>query len=189
MGGEAYTAAKRAVTKLTKRQRLAGGEDGPPILGQPLLDALRLKHLPGWEGPTAVAERRNYLSEEARRVRAELRGRGADVVTEARAVECQKEYDTFMEGHTQLLRELFGNPFRPVALDLTWRSPATLHLAQAAYDERDLPSGSLDPARLAVLADALESAGCDSAETLDHLRGPGPHVRGCWALDLLLGKT
>ena len=46
----------------------------------------------------------------------------------------------------------------------------------------------LDPDRLAVLADALEEAGCDNADLLSHLRGPGPHVRGCWALDLLLGK-
>jgi hypothetical protein len=61
-------------------------------------------------------------------------------------------------------------------------------LAQSAYDERLLPSSELDPANLAVLADALEDAGCTEAAMLDHLRGPGPHVRGCWALDLLLGK-
>jgi hypothetical protein len=54
-------------------------------------------------------------------------------------------------------------------------------LAQAIYEERDLQ-------RLAVLADALEDAGCDSAEVLGHLRSEGPHVRGCWALDLVLGK-
>ena len=62
-------------------------------------------------------------------------------------------------------------------------------LAEAAYDQRHLPSGHLDPQRLAVLADALEDAGCDNVDTLDHLRGPGPHVRGCWALDLALGKN
>jgi hypothetical protein len=45
-----------------------------------------------------------------------------------------------------------------------------------------------DPQRLAVLADALEEAGCNDAEILTHLRSPGPHVRGCWALDLILGK-
>jgi hypothetical protein len=61
-------------------------------------------------------------------------------------------------------------------------------LAQAAYDEREQPSGRLDVARLAVLADALEDAGCDQPDLLGHLRGPGPHVRGCWAVDLLLGK-
>jgi len=61
-------------------------------------------------------------------------------------------------------------------------------LAQAAYDERELPAGTLDLARLAVLADALEEAGCTAQTILDHLRGPGPHVRGCWAVDLILGK-
>ena len=61
-------------------------------------------------------------------------------------------------------------------------------LAQAAYDERELPAGTLDTTRLAVLADALEEAGCVQADILGHLRGPGPHVRGCWAVDLLLRK-
>jgi hypothetical protein len=62
-------------------------------------------------------------------------------------------------------------------------------LAEAAYAERTLPPGTLDPARLALLADALEDAGCTDGELLGHLRGPGPHVRGCWALDLVLGKS
>ena len=62
-------------------------------------------------------------------------------------------------------------------------------LARVAYDQRELPSGTLDVARLAVLADALEEAGCTDADLLGHLRGPGPHARGCWAVDLLLGKS
>jgi hypothetical protein len=62
-------------------------------------------------------------------------------------------------------------------------------LAQAAYDNRILPSGTLEPARLAVLSDALEDAGCVDRAILDDLRGPGPHVRGCWTLDLILKKT
>jgi hypothetical protein len=61
-------------------------------------------------------------------------------------------------------------------------------LARAAYEERRLPSGELDLARLAVLADALEDAGCADAELLGHLRGTGPHVRGCHVLDAILGK-
>jgi hypothetical protein len=64
-----------------------------------------------------------------------------------------------------------------------------MRLAQAAYDNRILPAGTLDPARLAILADALEEAGCDNADILSHLRGPGPHVRGCWPVDLLLQKS
>jgi hypothetical protein len=88
-----------------------------------------------------------------------------------------------------LVREVFGNPFRPVAISPAWRTPQVVALAQAAYDQRELPAGTLDPARMAVLADALEEAGCDNADILSHLRGPGPHVRGCWAVDLLLGKS
>ena len=61
-------------------------------------------------------------------------------------------------------------------------------LAQATYEQRELPAGTLEPARLAILADALEDAGCDQADLLAHLRGPGPHVRGCWSVDLVLGK-
>jgi hypothetical protein len=87
-----------------------------------------------------------------------------------------------------LLRCILGNPFHPVMLDSTCRTVAVISLATAAYEERDLPSGHLDPTRLAVLADALEDAGCDDQAILDHLRGPGPHVRGCWVVDLLLAK-
>jgi hypothetical protein len=58
----------------------------------------------------------------------------------------------------------------------------------AAYEGRVSPAGGLDADRLAVLADALEDAGCADPDLLAHLRGPGPHVRGCWALDLVLGN-
>jgi carbon storage regulator CsrA len=92
------------------------------------------------------------------------------------------------ERQTSLLRDVFGNPFRPVALDPAWRTADVAALGQAAYEERALPGGTLEPDRLAVLADALEGAGCADDEVLRHLRGPGPHVRGCWAVDLLLGK-
>jgi hypothetical protein len=90
-----------------------------------------------------------------------------------------------------LVRDIFGNPFRTTRIApgwLTWRRRAIPKLAQAAYDERKLPGGELDPKRLAALADALEEAGCADADILGHLRGPGPHVRGCWVLDLLLRK-
>jgi hypothetical protein len=91
--------------------------------------------------------------------------------------------------HAALLRDIF-NPFRPVALDPVWltRLGGTVpRLAEAAYAERALPEGTLNPARLAVLGDALEEAGCTDAGLLGHLRGQGPHVRGCWAVDRLLG--
>jgi hypothetical protein len=73
-----------------------------------------------------------------------------------------------------LLRDIFGPlPFRPIPFDPAWRTPAARKLARAIYDDRrfnDLP----------ILADALEEAGCDDPDILSHLRGPGPHVRGCW---------
>ncbi len=87
-----------------------------------------------------------------------------------------------------IFRDIFCNPFRPVAINSIWLTSNVTTLAQAAYEERILPSGQLDPARLAILSDALEEAGCDHADMLSHLRSPGPHVRGCWAVDLLLGK-
>src|SRR5262249_51257501 len=88
-----------------------------------------------------------------------------------------------------VIRDLLGNPFRPVNLMSVWLTPTVVSLAEAAYDERVLPSGELDQQRLAVLADALEEAGCTSGEILEHLRSPGPHVRGCWVVDLILGKS
>jgi hypothetical protein len=85
--------------------------------------------------------------------------------------------------------DIFGVLFRESpSIDPLRRIPAVLALAQAAYDNRQLPDGTLEPDRLAVLADALEEAGCTDADILGHLRGPGPHVRGCWPVDLLLVK-
>jgi hypothetical protein len=84
-----------------------------------------------------------------------------------------------------LLRDVFGNPFRPVTFDPAWRTPTVVALARQ-MDEA--PDDRRDYAALPILADALQDAGCDSADLLDHCRGKGPHVRGCWALDLVLGK-
>lgn len=92
-------------------------------------------------------------------------------------------------GQAALVREVFGNPFRPVNLDRAWKTPTILALAHAAYENRTLPARTLEPARLAVLADALEDAGCDNADILNHCRQPGEHVRGCWVLDLLTGRN
>jgi hypothetical protein len=84
-----------------------------------------------------------------------------------------------------LLRDLLGNPFRPrPALNpawLAWNGRTVKHLAAALFERRQFDD-------LPILADALEDAGCADAALLDHLREPGPHARGCWALDLLLGK-
>jgi hypothetical protein len=95
-----------------------------------------------------------------------------------------------IEEHRQalLLRDIVGNPFCSVELNSAWRTPTVTSLAAAVYENRQLPSGRLDHQRLGVLGDALEEIGCDNADVLDHLRGDGEHVRGCWALDLLLSR-
>ncbi len=77
---------------------------------------------------------------------------------------------------------ILGNPFRPVAVDAHRITSTVKALAEALYADRAFD-------RLPILADALEDAGCDSSDLLAHLRGPGPHARGCWALDLVLGRT
>jgi hypothetical protein len=80
-----------------------------------------------------------------------------------------------------LVRDVFGNPFRPVALSPSGLTPTVTGLAEAIYREEAFD-------RMPVLADALEEAGCSDPDLPGHLRSPGPHVRGCWALDLILGK-
>jgi hypothetical protein len=84
-----------------------------------------------------------------------------------------------------LLRCVLGPlPFRRVVVDpawVAWNDGAARKIAQAVYDERRF-------ADLPVLADALEESGCTDAELLGHLRSPGPHVRGCWAVDALLAR-
>ena len=80
------------------------------------------------------------------------------------------------------LHEIFGNPFRPVTIDPSWRTSTALALAKGIYDERAFD-------RLPILADALQDAACNNEDLLNHLRdAAAPHVRGCWALDLVLGK-
>ncbi|WP_246523454.1 hypothetical protein [Gemmata palustris] len=77
--------------------------------------------------------------------------------------------------------DIAGNPFRPVPFSPSWLTSTTLALAARMYESRDFGA-------MPILADALQDAGCDSADVLDHCRGPGPHVRGCWVVDLVLGK-
>jgi hypothetical protein len=79
------------------------------------------------------------------------------------------------------LRDIFGNPFRPVAFDPRWRTSDVMDLARAIYEDRAFD-------RMPILADALMDAGCADEQVIGHCRGDGPHVRGCWVVDLVLGK-
>lgn len=81
----------------------------------------------------------------------------------------------------ELARDVFGNPFRPVAFDPNWRTETVVSLASAIYADRAFD-------RMPILADALEEVGCDNTDILSHCRGPGPHARGCWVVDGVLGK-
>ena len=81
---------------------------------------------------------------------------------------------------------VFGNPFRPVMLDSWCVTPTVRALAEAAYNDPEGTAAGLDGSTLAILADALEEAGCGDAGLLAHLRGPEPHARGCFAIDAIL---
>lgn len=112
---------------------------------------------------------------------AEVLSRGGEIQPD----DCElngPELETQTKHHiANLLRDLFGNPFRSVEIHPCWKTPLLEVMAGTAYRDRDFAS-------LPILADALEDAGCTDSEVLHHLRGPGPHVRGCWVLDLILGK-
>jgi hypothetical protein len=79
-------------------------------------------------------------------------------------------------------RDIIGNPFRPVAVDPSWLTSTVVALAGGIYEERAFD-------RLPILSDALQDAGCADPAVLNHCLAAGPHVRGCWVVDLLLGKA
>lgn len=100
---------------------------------------------------------------------------GADVAWAA-AVKIEQR------AQADLLRDIFGNPFRPVSIDPASLTPVVLELARTIYDKRAFD-------RLPALAGAIQESGCDNADILSHCRGPGPHARGCWVIDLVLGNS
>ena len=83
--------------------------------------------------------------------------------------------------HSVTIRDIFGNPFRAVTFNSEWRTLSVVSLSQTIYDTR-----SFD--RMPELGDALDRAGCRDQAIIDHCRQPSEHVRGCWVVDLVLGK-
>jgi hypothetical protein len=79
------------------------------------------------------------------------------------------------------LRDIFGNPFRPITLDPAWLTSTVVSLARQMYDSRDF-------ATMPILADALQDAGCENVDVLQHCRGEGVHCRGCFVVDLVIGR-
>lgn len=85
------------------------------------------------------------------------------------------------ENQAALVRDIFVNPFRPVPIASSWLTPTVTAITTGIYKEKAFD-------RVPVLGDALEESGCTSEDILSHFRQPGVHVRGCWALDLVLEK-
>jgi hypothetical protein len=108
-------------------------------------------------------------------------------VEEVRSEAASMAHDGIAERSYQaaILRDVFGlrrHPLVPSAIDPAWRTSDALLLARGIYEERAFD-------RMPILADALQDAGCDNEDILSHCRdATQPHVRGCWAVDLVLGK-
>ena len=113
----------------------------------------------------------------------------ADPSVVAYAVRSSVENDVFRHARrglpyrpqADLVREVVGNPFRPIAFDPRWRTADVTQLARAIYDDRAFD-------RMPILADALMDAGCADDDVIGHCRWSGPHVRGCWVMDLILNR-
>ena len=105
-----------------------------------------------------------------------------DALTFQRGVTDRAEVRAFVGQLTRALREVYANPFRPVAFSPAWRTDTAVALARQMYEAREFGA-------MPILADALQDAGCDCEEVLTHCRDTNaPHVRGCWVVDLVLGK-
>ncbi|WP_246173418.1 hypothetical protein [Limnoglobus roseus] len=114
---------------------------------------------------------------------------GARQITRRNAVKVVWEIENIADlggvrGHlrSSLFRDIVGPlPFRPVTFSPAWLTSAAVGIATGIYDDRAFD-------RLPILADALQDAGCEDADILAHCRGDGPHARGCWVVDRVLGK-
>jgi hypothetical protein len=144
------------------------------------VDAAAEEARPGMPSPPDVF----FAMEAAFQAAARSAGHAAERAAEA-GRQAQLDAATEIEEaavQSVILRDILGPlVFRPVPLDAGWRTPTVTRLAEAVYQE-----GAFD--LLPVLTDALEDAGCTDAIILSHCRGPQPHVRGCWVVDLILAK-
>ena len=136
--------------------------------------ALKLarKRILEWDGPHVSGQAREVAGMSSRQCLGETSLSGGSIV---------RAGGEELPVQLALLRHIFGNPFRPVAFARDWRTDTSVSLAAQMYESRDFYA-------MPILADALQDAGCDSADVLDHCRGSGPHVRGCWVIDRVLGK-
>jgi hypothetical protein len=176
----AYARASAAADAFGMRTKTAGSPSRVAQFAAEAVPIAAAKRVANWIGGalvTAEAPAGTRWPDDAAGQMNVLRGIASDAVYQARVAAAQAMIP-------MLLRDVCGNPFRPVVADqewLAWNDGAVRKLALAINDDRAFD-------RLPVLADALEDAGCTAPDLLGHLRGPGPHTRGCWALDLLLEK-
>lgn len=179
--------AGRLVAQLRKKREKAEWREATWMARAARATAQAVEALLPEEGPILVTPR--DIRESPDVVSATRTARSA-----ARAAEAQSEEDTVAGiepirslaslDAVELVRETFGHPFRPAALDprwLHWRRRIVRRMARVIYRKRCFRN-------LPILADALEEAGCSDADILTHCRAPMEHVRGCWVVDRLLGK-
>jgi hypothetical protein len=132
--------------------------------------------------PDEVARLREQLERQSGRLHAAMRARSCCLPPDMIRGLGRGELVGGLELFAAILRDLIGNPFRTISVDLgwlVWGDAVVPGIARAIYDGHDFE-------RLPILGDALEEAGCQDAEILAHCRGPGPHVRGCWVLSRFL---
>jgi hypothetical protein len=134
-----------------------------------------------WDAATGAARCARSAVQPEAWIKAGVARRRTRKMQDAAKKACQQSKLIEAAAQAELLRDQF-NPFRPRTADTLWLSSTIVALAAVLYLERAFDN-------VPILADALEDAGCTDAAILDHLRGPGPHVRGCWVVDLLLSKT
>jgi hypothetical protein len=171
---EAYAQARDAWnTARLRMQRIEPGKNKRKAA----LEAAALQ-VPVWVAqPDAARRDRHWLGAILVQVREALHSRlpGTDEERHAKRLRMR-------QSSCRLIREVFGNPFRPVPVDPAWLMPGVVELARTIYDDRAFD-------RMPQLADRLEESGCHDPDIIGHCRQPGEHVRGCWVVDALLGKS
>jgi hypothetical protein len=183
--------AERFADGLTDASELAAARQSARCVFPGLSQAAsQVPRLPAWQ-VEAGASAHHALDQEAARA-AHQASRAAAAALTARAMaqgrsssEGRAIGEAERAAHARLLRDIFGNPWWPASIPppvLAWNGDTVPRLAQSIYEEHAFD-------RTPILADALEEAGCQDADILGHLRGPGAHTRGCFVVDALLGRS
>jgi hypothetical protein len=196
-GQTAVLTAERYADGAATREALEAAEQRAYEAGERIIETMpdvAWKASPAWHAMWAAGSFTGAMSGRRPLSGASFHVRQAIAWDQAPAPRRREDRDQLVKSEAVrqwcIVRDIFGDPFHVVAPSptvLRWEGGTVARLAHAAYAERNMPGGTLEPQRLAVLSDALEEAGAD-AFLIEHLRGPGPHWRGCWAIDRLTGK-